>query len=165
MTVAWIHVVQVALTLAGNLYVMLGSGQAGCQLLDQSESTAWLYFSFIQYLCNKTQLHYPKQPSGNQTCLNLRRGTQHKTKTTVMIKPRFRFLWETVFCMLLSSLLYLTRVILTGPHSGAVVSTSCVRLGPWRGVCTFSLCQCGLSPGTPASSHSPKTCMAFLNWP
>lgn len=29
----------------------------------------------------------------------------------------------------------------------------------------FARSQCGLSPGTPASSHSPKTCMAFLNWP
>lgn len=162
MTVTWIHVVQVALTLASNLYVMLGSGQAGRQLLDQRD-IPWecSYFSF-----NKIQLHYPKQPSGNQTCLNLRRRTQHKLKPPgVMITPRFRFLLETVFCVLLSSLLYLTRVILTGQHSGAVVSTSCARLGPWRGVCTFSLCQCGLSPGTPASSHSPKTCMAFLNWP
>nr|XP_033488572.1 uncharacterized protein LOC117260659 [Epinephelus lanceolatus] len=26
------------------------------------------------------------------------------------------------------------------------------------GVCMYSLCQCEFSPGTPASSHSPKTC-------
>uniref|UniRef100_A0A7N8X957 Ig-like domain-containing protein n=1 Tax=Mastacembelus armatus TaxID=205130 RepID=A0A7N8X957_9TELE len=27
------------------------------------------------------------------------------------------------------------------------------------GVCMFSLCLCGFSPGTPVSSHSPKTCI------
>jgi len=29
---------------------------------------------------------------------------------------------------------------------------------PGWGVCMFSPCQCGFSPGAPASSHSPKTC-------
>ncbi|MEQ2283324.1 hypothetical protein AMECASPLE_010112 [Ameca splendens] len=28
-----------------------------------------------------------------------------------------------------------------------------------HGVCMFSPCMCGFSPGTPASSHSPKTCL------
>ena len=32
-----------------------------------------------------------------------------------------------------------------------------VRMFLW-GVCMFSLCQCGFSPASPASSHSPKTC-------
>ena len=30
--------------------------------------------------------------------------------------------------------------------------------GSLYGVCMFSLCLRGFSPGTPASSHSPKTC-------
>uniref|UniRef100_A0A8C4RSA4 Ig-like domain-containing protein n=1 Tax=Erpetoichthys calabaricus TaxID=27687 RepID=A0A8C4RSA4_ERPCA len=38
-----------------------------------------------------------------------------------------------------------------------------------RGVCMFSLCLRGFPPGTPVSSHSPKTCrlggLAILNWP
>ena len=28
----------------------------------------------------------------------------------------------------------------------------------------FSLRLCGFSPGTPASSHSPKTCKQGVNW-
>ncbi|KAI3366798.1 hypothetical protein L3Q82_009459, partial [Scortum barcoo] len=56
-----------------------------------------------------------------------------------------------------------------GQHSGVVVSTVASQqegsgFNPWLrqallcGVCMFSLCLRGFSLGTPASSHSPKTC-------
>ena len=51
-----------------------------------------------------------------------------------------------------------------GLHSGPVASTAASQLEDRRfpgiflcGVCMFSLCKRGFSPGTPASSHSPKT--------
>merc|ERR1712035_207562 len=44
------------------------------------------------------------------------------------------------------------------PHSKRV-SGSILGAGALLcGVCMFSQCQRGFSPGTPASSHSPKTC-------
>lgn len=64
--------------------------------------------------------------------------TQTKT-TRYDDNAEVSFSLRNSFCVLLSSLLYLTRVILTGQHSGAVVSTFCVRLEPWRGVYTFSV--------------------------
>ncbi|MEQ2244212.1 hypothetical protein ILYODFUR_014794 [Ilyodon furcidens] len=55
-----------------------------------------------------------------------------------------------------------------GLHGGAVGSTVALQQeGPGfdsrpgvflHGVCMFSPCMRGFSPGTPASSHSPKTC-------
>ncbi|MED6259638.1 hypothetical protein ATANTOWER_027002 [Ataeniobius toweri] len=58
---------------------------------------------------------------------------------------------------------------LLGLHGGAVDSTVALQQeGPgfdsWpgvflHGVCVFSPCMRRFSPGTPASSHSPKTCL------
>ncbi|KAI3351481.1 hypothetical protein L3Q82_020329 [Scortum barcoo] len=57
-------------------------------------------------------------------------------------------------------------------HSGVVVSTVASQqegsgFNPWLrqallcGVCMFSLCLCGFSLGTPASSHNLKTCRSY----
>ncbi|MED6245428.1 hypothetical protein ATANTOWER_002988 [Ataeniobius toweri] len=56
-----------------------------------------------------------------------------------------------------------------GLHGGAVGSAVALQQeGPGfdsqpgvflHGVCMFSPCMCGFSPGTPASSHSPGTCL------
>ncbi|MEQ2222423.1 hypothetical protein ILYODFUR_026175 [Ilyodon furcidens] len=59
--------------------------------------------------------------------------------------------------------------LLHGLHGGAVGSTVALQQkGPGfdsqpgvflQGVCMFSLCMRGFSPGTPASSYIPKTCL------
>ncbi len=62
------------------------------------------------------------------------------------------------------------NIICNGRHGGAVTSTVASQQegsGFWSnwptgallcGVCMFSSCLCEFSPGTPASSHNPKTC-------
>ncbi|MEQ2237489.1 hypothetical protein ILYODFUR_023580, partial [Ilyodon furcidens] len=65
--------------------------------------------------------------------------------------------------------LFWFEILEAGLHGGAVGSTVALqqegpgfasRLGVFlHGVCMFSPCMRGFSLGTPASSHSPKTCL------